>query len=471
MRRLPAVVAAATLITLAAAPLAVAQQPTEAEKPSMATPPPLPPGFPVPSGTAPDIEYKRSVECISSLNQGVDLKNKPWGQLQLRFDELHKFATGKNVLVGVIDTGVKQHPYFQDRLSGGGDFVVAANNGLEDCDGHGTEVAGIIAAKTPADIGFKGIAPDARILSIRQSSQNYKGKRVTPTDPNPGETPAGTIDTLAQAVVHAANQNVKVLNMSVDSCRFASEGAISRSEQNLQAALKYAFDKDVVIVASAGNSGAPKCQDAKNGSDPNRPTSIVLPPWFAEHVISVAAMTRTGDIADFSIQGPWVTVAAPGTEIISLDPATDGLANMQVLPSGQRSAIQGTSFAAPYVAGLAALIREKFPTLNAKQVMERIKITSAHPAATGGRDNLVGYGMINPISALTSIIPAEQGTAPDDALDVKIDLPPPVVKDWTPMRVAVIGSGAGLLALLATLLVVHTVRRNRRGGLEPRGSA
>ncbi|CRK59981.1 Phage tail length tape-measure protein [Alloactinosynnema sp. L-07] len=473
MRRLSAVVAAATLMmTVPAVPMALAQQAPATEPPSMAFPPPLEPGFPIPQGSSPDTTYNRATDCISSLNQGVDLKNKPWGQMHLRFDELHRFATGKDILVGVIDTGVKAHPYFQDRLQGGGDFV-APNNGLEDCDGHGTEVAGIIAAKPPADIGFKGIAPDSRILSIRQSSTNYKGKRPNSANPNQ-ETTAGTIDTLAQAIVHAANQGVKVLNMSIDSCRPAAAHGISASEKGLQAALRYAFEvKDVVLVASAGNSGENGCPDATNGSDPNRPISIVTPPWFSEYVISVAAMTRTGDPAEFSVQGPWVTVAAPGTEIISLDPAinSSGLANMQVLANGNRTAIQGTSFAAPYVAGLAALIREKFPTLSAKQVTERIKITSSHPAAPGGRDNLVGHGMINPIGALTAMIPSEQGIAADGALDLKIDLPPPAVKDWTPMRVAVIGSGAGLLALLVTLLIVHTVRRNRRGGLEPRGSA
>ncbi|HVK24765.1 MAG TPA: type VII secretion-associated serine protease mycosin [Actinokineospora sp.] len=471
MRRFPAVVAAATLMMMVpAAPMAVAQQ---EEPPSMAFPPPLEPGFPVPQGTAPDTEYHNATACIGSLNQGVDLKNKPWGQMQLRFDELHKFATGKDVLVGVIDTGVKQHPYFQGRVKGGGDYVITAHNGLEDCDGHGTEVAGIIAAKPPAEIGFKGIAPDASILSIRQSSTNYKGKRPTPSNPN-GETTAGTIDTLAQAIVHAANQGVKVLNMSVDSCRPAAAGPITPSEKNLQAALRYAYEvKDVVLVASAGNSGENSCTDATNGTDPNRPLNLVTPPWFSEYVISVAAMTRTGDPAEFSVQGPWVTVAAPGTEIISLDPAgnSEGLANMQVLSNGNKTAIQGTSFAAPYVAGLAALIRERFKDLDAKQVRKRIEVTSSHPAAPGGRDNLVGHGMINPIGALTAMIPSEQDIPADKALDVKIDLPPPVVKDWTPMRVALIGSGAGLLVLLVTLFVVHTVRRNRRGGLEPRGSA
>lgn len=467
-KRGTAALTVALMVTVTAAPGAVAQQ-EKPEPSSMATPPPLDPNHQLPSGVDPDADYTVKKLCITSLDQGVDLKNKPWGQQQLRFDDLHKFATGKDVLVGVIDTGVKAHPYFQDRIKGGGDLVVRGGNGLEDCDGHGTEVAGIIAAKPPADIGFKGIAPDARILSIRQSSDNYQGRR-------PGETQdhaAGSVDSLAKAVVHAANQDVRVLNMSVDSCRPAAAGPITAAEKNLQAALRYAFEvKDVVLVASAGNSGEKFCPDATNGSDPNNPTHLVTPPWFSEYVLSVAAIDRSGDPAKFSVQGPWVSVAAPGTEIISLDPAagSNGLANLQVI-NEKRVPIQGTSFAAPYVAGLAALIRERHKGLNAKQVMDRIKITAAHPAAPGGRDNLVGYGMINPIGALTATIPSEHGIAPDSPLDIEMDLPPAVETNWVPMRVAVIGSSAGLIALLLTLFIVRTVRRNNGDTPEPRGSA
>ncbi|MBC6446328.1 type VII secretion-associated serine protease mycosin [Actinokineospora sp. HBU206404] len=460
----------ALMVTVAAAPGAAAQQEKQ-EPTSMATPPPLEPNWPLPTGIAPDTNYEIKTQCISSLDKGVDLKNKPWGQQQLRFDELHKFSTGTDILVGVIDTGVKPHPYFQDRIKGGGDLV-KGGDGLEDCDGHGTEVAGIIAAKPPVEngIGFKGIAPDARILSIRQTSTNYQGRRPNATQ----DHGAGSVESLAQAVVHAANQGVRVLNMSVDSCRPVSNGGITAAEKNLQAALRYAFkDKDVVLVASAGNSGENSCPDATNGSDPNNPTHLVTPPWFSEYVLSVGATDRNGDPAPFSVQGPWVSVAAPGTEIISLDPAagSDGLANLQVLKDGNKVPIQGTSFAAPYVAGLAALIRERHKTLNAQQVMDRIKITASHPAAPGGRDNLVGHGVINPIGALTATIPSEHGIAADSPLDVQLDLPPAVETNWLPMRVAVIGSSAGVVALLLTLFIVRTVRRNNGDTPEPRGSA
>ncbi|HEU5472143.1 MAG TPA: type VII secretion-associated serine protease mycosin [Actinophytocola sp.] len=457
IHRLAAAVAAGLL---ALTPAVASAQPGRED--GFAKPPPLPAGTPVPNDTGrPDLPYEQKTLCVKSLNEGVVLPNKPWGQTQLRFDELHRFATGKGQKVAVIDTGVNRHDFLGDRLAGGGDYV-ADKNGLEDCDGHGTEVAGIIAANPPANsnIGFKGIAPDAGIVSIRQSSANYEGK--DPTDPNAQTRAAGNLLTLAQAIVRAANQVPKgVINMSVDNCRPA--GPITSAEVAVQSALRFAVeDRDVVVVASAGNLKENDCNQ-QNGPDANRPTTIVTPPWFADYVVSVAAIDRRGDPAQFSVQGPWVTVGAPGTEITSLDPGNNsGLANRLLTKDGQPSEIQGTSFAAPYVAGMAALIRERFPNLTARQVMDRIKATSSHPAAAGGRDNLVGYGMINPIAALTAMVPSEQGINPDQPTNITFDMPPADPKDWTPVTVALIGSLGGVGALVLTVFVVHTVRRNRR---------
>ncbi len=486
MSVLAATTVAAVTALAPAAPLAVAvavaAQPSSSpsspsaspsappEEEGMAKPPPLPPGYatPVDDGE-PGQTYEPKTKCVESKGSTVPLEHKPWGQDLLRFDELAKFATGAGQKVAVIDTGVTPHAYLGDRLEGGGDYVVKAEQGLKDCDGHGTEVAGIIAANPGSeDIGFRGIAPDARILSIRQSSANYVFK-----DPATNkESGAGNLGTLAKAIVRAANTpGVTVINMSVDSCRPASGGPIAEPERQVQAALRYAVEeRNIVAVASAGNLPEDFCKD-QNSADPKNPTSIVVPPWFSDYVLSVAAMTDTGDVAEFSMQGPWVSVAAPGTQIISLDPAnSQGLANQTVDEKNQASPIQGTSFAAPYVAGLAALVRQRFPDLSAKQVMNRIKTTAAHPAATGGRDSLVGYGMINPIGALTAFIPAEENIPPDKAVDTPFQMPPPYERNWTPMQVAMIGSGGGVGLLLLTLFVVHTIRRNRKDpdALKPR---
>ncbi|MFL6121944.1 S8 family serine peptidase, partial [Actinophytocola sp.] len=324
---------------------------------SMATPPPLPANYPPPDDDGqPDRDYQLSRACVTSSDRSTKLPGKPWGQDRLRFDEIARFGyTGQGQRVAVIDTGVSPHSYLAGRLTGGGDYVQRGGDGLQDCDGHGTEVAGIIAAKpTDPEIGFRGIAPDAQIVSIRQSSGNFEFK-----DQASNQTfNAGNLTTLAKAIVRAANAGVGVINMSVDSCRPTSAGAITEPEKGVQAALRYAVEeKNVVVVASAGNLPEGDCKE-QNSADPLNPTWLVIPPWFSDYVLSVAAVQRDGQVAQFSINGPWVSVAAPGTEIISLDPArTDGgLVNQTMDEKGSAQQIQGTSFAAPYVAGLAALV-------------------------------------------------------------------------------------------------------------------
>jgi membrane-anchored mycosin MYCP len=461
-------------------------------------------------GGKPLKKYKVTKGCVQrSLDANVDIKNRPWGQQYLQIDDVQKIvraatgSVGGGIKVAVIDTGVTQHPYFQGRVQSGGDYVLQPTSvapGLEDCDGHGTEVAGIIAANPPADTGFRGVAPDATIVSIRQSSQNYaedtsttsqgsgstggqsvQGQSVQgPTVPGatiPGQhgdgrqqeeaNGAGDLKSLAQAVIHATNTpGVKVINMSVDNCRPAN-GQITQGEQQLQAAVRNAVDKDVVVVAAAGNTSSTCSQNDQ--PNPKLPRNIVTPPWFSKDVISVDASDDTGGVAPFSVNGPWVSVAAPGTKITSLDPAvgSNKLANQTIEGNAAPSEIQGTSFAAPYVAGLVALVRAKYPTLSARQVMTRILSTAQHPAAPGGRDNFVGYGVVDAMAAVTASMTGEGALPSVRAVQLPSELPPVATKNWEPMVVALAGAGGGMIALLVTLFVVHTVRRNRSGAPAP----
>lgn len=487
-------------------------------------PPPSSSGPPSDSGR-PDDDYQQRTQCVKSgqaQGKEIILKNRPWGQMHLQLDYVRKYvqskrgSVGGGIKVAVIDTGVTDHPFLAGRLEGGGDYV-SDDNGLEDCDGHGTQVAGIIAAK-PADasVGFSGVAPDARIISIRQSSQNYvkksdqqkqserelakakedakraqeeaeKAKETPENEPGGGGTApgqdggprviqdegeaAGNLSTLAQAVVRAANKGAEVINMSVDSCR-PNDGSITTKERELQAAVHYAFTKkDVVIVAAAGNTSDVCPQNDQ--PDPDKPKTIVTPPWFSEELLAVAAIDRTGGVAPFSVHGPWVSVAAPGTEIISLDPAkgSSQLANL-TFQGPQEVPLQGTSFAAPYVSGLAVLVRQMHPELGARQVMDRIKSTAQHPGTRSGHDPFVGYGVINPMAALTADVPSERNVEPEGDIALPSDMPPPNPPDKTPMIVALVGSAGAAAALGLTLFVVHTMRRRRPGYVaKPRGWA
>ncbi|WP_051791708.1 S8 family serine peptidase [Amycolatopsis jejuensis] len=495
-----------------------------------ATPPPLSPGDSPPTDTGgPDKTYKKKTECVQrSLGQNVEINFRPWGQDYLQLQKAQDIvrattgSVGGNQKVAVIDTGVTPHPWFQGRVESGGDYVANPDNGqpggLQDCDGHGTEVAGIIAAN-PQDpkVGFIGVAPDARIVSYRQLSENYAeddsagaGTPSTGQPPSGGNKPpagntgqppggntgtalppengggapggtakqqndkgdnrqlqkkgtAGTLHTLAQIIRNIADgHRAGVINMSVDHCRAATgPGDIQTGEREVQAAVRYAADRDVVVVAAAGNVSDSCPQNDQ--ADPNKPKSIVTPPWFSDDVLSVGAIDDGGGVASFSVHGPWVGVAAPGTKIVSLDPAvgSTGLANLTIA-GGNPSPIQGTSFAAPYVAGVAALVRSMYPRLNAREVIKRIEATAQHPAAPGGRDNFVGYGVIDPVAALTANLPGDVGNlAPPKPVVQAANLPPADGGSSTPMIVALAGTGGGLAALIITLFVMHTIRRNR----------
>ncbi|MBV8931338.1 MAG: S8 family serine peptidase, partial [Kutzneria sp.] len=287
------------------------------------------------------------------------------------------------------------------------------------------------------------------------------------------ETGAGTPTTLAFAIRWAVDHNATVINMSLAACFPATAGTTLTPDQKLlQAAIHYAVERNIVLVAAAGNlqqQGQP-CGTQNNNPDPNAPTWIESPAWFADDVLSVAAIATTttdaqqaGQPAGFTVWGPWVSVAAPGTNITSLDPGSPTGLSDQTYENNHVQGIQGTSFAAPYVAGLAALVKERFPGLDVHQVMNRIKMTAQHPAAPGGRDNQVGYGMIDPVAALTSVVPGEPGTpAAATAQRIPSDLGTLDGRSLSPMVIAMLGTATGVALLLITLFVVHAMNTAKR---------
>jgi membrane-anchored mycosin MYCP len=383
--------------------------------------------------------------------------------------------------VAVIDTGVNPHPFLTDhnRLQGGGDYIAPgpASNGTSDCDGHGTLTAGIVAANTAGTgLAFTGVAPGATIIAIRQTSTLFT---ATVNGQDTG-TPAGSPGTLASAIRHAVDLGANVITTSVDTCQLTAQAIpemnqAGSQERQLQAAVHYAMEHDVVVVNSAGNvatqpegktaNNNPCAQVSQNDNpDPNDPYEIEIPAVYSSDLLSVASVSPyTGSVSSFSVWGPWVNIAAPGEGIISVDPGQGGtgLANLFAEPgsNSQPGVIQGTSFAAPYVAGVVALVRSRFRSLTARQVMDRIEATAQHPSGPNGRDNKVGYGIIDPVAALTAEIPGQNGVPIEPDRSVRAQVPVAPAKDWAPVRVALIGTAAGVALLLGTLFVVRTVRR------------
>ncbi|WP_439657550.1 type VII secretion-associated serine protease mycosin [Lentzea sp. HUAS TT2] len=455
----------ALLLLTGAAPSASAPPPSSAVQPN-SVPPALPPGTQPPRDTGgPDVPYTPTGKgCVESDTKNELIEYMPWGQVHLNLQQAHRFATGKGVKIAIIDTGVDpRNPRFAGRVVPSGEYVSGNRNGADDCDGHGTEVAGVAAAaKTEGD--FVGAAPEATILAIRQTSDRFEFKGDATRDKR---TSAGKVSTLAQAVVRAADQGAGVVNISLTNCGLPKD--FSADDRALQAAIRYAVDvKNTVIVTAAGNLDSKAgCPLQNNNLDPATVNSVSSPAWFADDVLSVASMARSGEVSGFSVWGPWVSIAAPGEEIISVDPKGTGLTNANVKADGVGK-IQGTSFAAPYVAGITALVRERFPDLKARQVMDRLKATALHPGNTSGRDHRIGYGMVNPVAALTAVLPSEStGFSSPPPRDLVTTISAPPDRDWPPIIAALSGISIGFGLLMLTLLVLNSINRRRRA--EPGG--
>lgn len=384
-----------------------------------------------------------------------DLRAEPAAQQQLRIRQAQRLATGRGQRIAVIDSGVARHPRLAGRLIDGGDYI-EGRSGLFDCDGHGTAVAGLIAAAPDPTTGFVGVAPAAQILAIRQASTFYAVPlRQLDTGQALRSPMAGDTVSMARAVLRAVEMGATVINISEAACFPATPDQVNAPD--LQAAVHDATEHDVVVVVAAANTSN-TCK--QNGS--GVVTTISSPGWFDGDVLTVAAADSGGGPADFSIRGPWVDVAAPGVGAVSLAAGDPGLTSELVDAHGVPRPLDGTSFATPYVAGLAALVRDRFPNLTARQVMHRIEQTARHPAGAGARSEALGYGMVDPVAALTAVLPEEQRAGEQQSRPAELTgLAPVPAGDTRSRTIALIGSAAALALLALTLLVIHTVKRHR----------
>ncbi|BBY17459.1 type VII secretion-associated serine protease [Mycolicibacterium litorale] len=403
---------------------------------SAVTPPPVDESFlPAPAPPAPPQRTAQRSECSGAVRTaGADAAT---GSSQLDMLDLPKvwpLTRGAGQTVAVIDTGVARHRLLP-RLIPGGDYV-STGDGTDDCDGHGTLVAGIIGASGE----FDGVAPDAAVLGIRQSSNKFG-----PAD-EPGAGGYGDVHTLALAVRAAADLGATVINVSSVACLASAEALDDRA---LGAALSYAVDvRNAVVVTAAGNVGGPGQCPTQNPTNPGRPDwrtveSIASPAWYDDLVLTVGSVTADGAPSAFTLAGPWVDVAAPGERVVSLDPDGDGL--VDALPAARDATpIAGTSYAAPVVSGVAALVRSRWPHLTARQVMQRIEDTAHRPP--GGWDPVVGHGVVDVSAAVSGGAPA---ALPDDTAR-PVAVPPDVRADPRPRRIAT--AGAGLCVGVAILV-------------------
>ncbi|MGK8511969.1 type VII secretion-associated serine protease mycosin [Nocardia asiatica] len=442
-----------------------------AEKPTVSPNTPPPPGEPA---APPDkTERASNTPCVST-GSGGDGPTTPEAQRALNLEHAWRFSRGAGQLVAVIDTGVARHPRLPGLIAGG-DYV-SNSDGTEDCDAHGTLVAGLIAATEVDGQGFSGVAPEAQILTIRQTSRLYQ-KEGANRDKGPDALPQGygTTRTMASAIRRAADMGATVINVSEVACKPSYE---SFEDTDLGAAVRYAaIEKNVVVVVAAGNNAANSTDGCKGTNAVIDPLDPAADPWnkvdlnvsparYDDYVLAVGSINANGQPSTFTVPGPWLGVAAPGENITSLDPLfTDanskgtavqvGSVNQQ----GQLGPIQGTSFATPLVSGVAALVRARFPELSALEVIKRIQATAHAPAE--GWNPYVGYGAVDPVAALTAeVSSALPPKRPSQAKSVQLAVPAPTPPpDHRARNVALIGSGTIAALLALGLLASFPIRR------------
>ncbi|WP_344246360.1 S8 family serine peptidase [Actinocorallia libanotica] len=343
-----------------------------------------------------------------------DMGGEPWAQQMLNMKEAHRLSTGRGVVVAVVDSGVDfKNPQLKGQGAGAVDLT---GTGVADCAAHGTGVAGVIAAREMAKVPFVGVAPGARILSVKVAANERDNSDLL----------------LAQGILRAVRQKARVINVSAQT---------AVDSKALRQAVEYAQKKDVVVVAAAGNV------DPKN-------TGTAVPAYPAQYpgVLSVGAVDSTGKVTVFSDVATRVSVVAPGIGITSTWPG-----------SGWSFGYEGTSFAAPFVAGTAALVRAAYPKMPAAEVVRRIEAT-----ADGNRGPGSGSGLVNPLQAVSAQVAVEQAGLEPRA----VPIPRLPEEDDRPGKIAlgVMGGalGAASVALAAGLTVPHGRRRRWAAGQPPR---
>jgi type VII secretion-associated serine protease mycosin len=335
------------------------------------------------------------------------IRSQQWHLDFLHIDQAHTISTGKGVTVGVIDTGVDAaHPDLAGSLEPGADFSFEKRaDAWEDLDGHGTAMVGLIAAHGQAE----GIAPDATILPVRDSVSRL-----------------GVDDTVAaDAVDWAVNHGATVLCLAFGG---------PNDDQGLKAAIEYAIAHDVVVVAGVGNT--------TDGDGLQYPAGY-------SGVVGVAGVGQDGNHADISVVSSAAVLAAPAVHIMSTE-------SRNAFPSGYGTRT-GTSDATAIVAGVAALIRAKYPNMPAIEVIHRMTATAQDRGAPG-RDDEYGYGIVDPVAALTANIPPLP-------TPTTVDTAAPQAEANQPNRLAVIGliaaaTLAAIIILIAAGLVIALRRRN-----------
>ncbi|MFE1249075.1 type VII secretion-associated serine protease mycosin [Streptomyces sp. NPDC058735] len=293
------------------------------------------------------------------------IRNRQWALEAMHTQEAWQTTKGAGVTVAVLDTGVEEdHPDLAGNVLPGRDLVgFGAERGDRAWARHGTAMAGIIAGHGhgPGNSeGVLGIAPEARILPVRVILEDG--------DPSRAKARSTRGNALAEGIRWAADHGADVINLSL-----GDDSASAHPEPTEDQAIQYALRKGVVVVASAGNGG-------EKGDRISYPAAY-------PGVIAATAVDRAGTRAPFSTRRWYATVSAPGVDVVIADPDHKYYEGW------------GTSAAAAFVSGAAALVRAAHPDLTPAQVKSLLEDT-ARNAPVDGRDDSRGFGFIDPAAAI-----------------------------------------------------------------------
>ena len=350
---------------------------------------------------------QRCAPPSSTVFRGV-----PWAQRRLDPERAWLLARGDGVVVAVVDTGVSAAaPALAGRVLPGKD-TRAAGPADRDCDGHGTFLAGLIAARRAVGTGFAGLAPGARILPIRVADKK--------DDVHP--------DVLAAGILAAVDGGAKVVAVGL-SAPFGSPA--------LSQAVSVAIRRQVLVIAPALTNWA-------------RPGEVAHPAALPGVVSVMGVDIKGSPPVDVSAYAPrWVS--APGTDLVSVAPAGRG-----------HVVNQGTGLAVGFVAGAAALVSDYRPELPADRIHQRLEQT-ADPRATR-LDALLGHGVVDPTAAVAAALPTGSIEGPPPVPRSVIVIPPRPVADRRPAQVALLWSAVALGGVAVGSVAVAAMVRGRRRG-------
>lgn len=301
--------------------------------------------------------------ALNNTGQDIGAPGSPSGKARADIQATAGWEETKGeatTIIAIVDSGIDlDHPDIRNKIVSGGRDIYNDDWDATDDNGHGTYVAGLAAADTNNDEGMAGVAWNCKILPVKV------------TDP---EGSAYYSDVIA-GIIWAADYGAQVINISLGG---------DAPDDALRDALRYAYDKGVVVVASAGNDD----------------TAVFYPAAYDAYCLAVAATDYNDTRTPWSCFGPEVDVAAPGEWVLSIVPTWYWGPDYLPYAFGD-----GTSASAPHVAGLAALLKSLKPWLSVDDIMNIIRFSSddVNSGEYPGRDDYIGYGRINLEKALVPI--------------------------------------------------------------------